>query len=301
MKILFDANGCPVIEGATITPVLKGWSGDKKYRVETAQGERFLLRVAEKVQYRQMKADFADLRPVIKLGKAAQQPVVCGKAGKWAYAILTWVDGEDLASVLPGLTQAEQYTMGLQAGLLLQKIHSVVPAKPAEDGKSIFQRNISKEIACHTSIGMSPEESGIVIAYLKDNQNVLGGRPRTFRHGDYHTTNLIVMPDGTLGAIDFLAYYGDPWLDLCAISVGKDANAYYQTGLINGYFDGNPPAEFFAAMAYNFALDALTRVSPNDSPEVFEAGCRHIKNIFLWTDNFRNPVPTWYLQDWSAL
>ncbi|MCL2299712.1 MAG: phosphotransferase [Firmicutes bacterium] len=300
MKLLIDADGCLSAEGVAITPICKGWSQNKKYRIETAQGERFLLRVAEKAQRRQMKADFAGLNPVAKLGEAAQQPVAFGRSGKWVYSVLTWVDGEDLTSVLPTLAQDEQYAVGLQAGALLKQIHAVVPVKRPKDYVAMFRQNISKSIERYVPIGMSPEDSRIIIDYLIANKRALGSRPRTFLHGDYNTGNLILMPDGTLGAIDFLAYFGDPWQELCAISVGEEATPHYQTGLVNSYFDGKPPAEFFEAMAYQSTFDALTRVSPDDSPEVFEIGCKHIKNIFRWFDRFQNTIPTWYLQDWST-
>ena len=298
MKVLLDADGGPSIEGAALTPLLKGWSGDKKYRVETADGERFLLRVAEKTQYKQMKADVADMHPTAMLGRSAQQPVALGKSGAWAYTLLTWIDGKELSEVLPALSAGEQYTMGLQAGALLKQIHSAAPVRPPEDGDTLFRQNISEAIARHVSIGMSPDSSRMVIAYLEENRDLPGGRPRVFSHGDYNTGNLIVTPNGTLGAIDFLAYFGDPWREFLAVPVGEETNPHYHTGLLNGYFSGEPPAEFFAVLAYYGAVDALTRVSPDDPPNVLDAGCRHIRNIFRWFDHFQRTVPIWYLQDW---
>ena len=185
--------------------------------------------------------------------------------------------------------------MGLQAGALLKQIHAVVPVKRQKNYVAVFRQNISKSIERYVPISTSPNESKIIIDYLTANKKALGNRPRTFLHGDFNTGNLIAKPDGTLGAIDFLAYFGDPWRELCAIPVGEEARPYYQTGLINSYFGGNPPAEFFETMAYQSAFDALTRVSSDDSPEIFEAGCKHIQNIFRWFDHFRNTVPIWYL------
>ena len=298
MKVLIDADGCPFIEGATLTPLCKGWSGDKKYRVETADGERFLLRVAEKSHHKQMKAYAADMHPAAMLGRAAQQPVALGKSGSWAYTLLTWIDGNDLSEVLPSLPVSKQYAVGLQAGALLKQIHSAAPVKPPVDGDTLFRQNISEAIARHVSIGMSPDNSRVVIAYLEENRDMLGGRPRVFSHGDYNTGNLIVTPNGTLGAIDFLAYFGDPWREFLAIPVGEETNPHYHTGLLNGYFSGRPPADFFAVLAYFGAIDALTRVSPDNSSDARKAGCRHINHIFQWFDHFQRTVPTWYLRDW---
>jgi serine/threonine-protein kinase len=95
--------------------------------------------------------------------------------------------------------------------------------------------------------------------------------------------------------------HGDPWWEFVIIPWGKEPPAHYVTGMINEYFDNDPPQEFFDMLSYYYACDALSALcytftgmengySPDD-------GKRHMENILRWFDNMNNPVPTWYLKD----
>ncbi|MDR1298905.1 MAG: phosphotransferase [Oscillospiraceae bacterium] len=279
-----------------IEPLNKGWSSDKKFYIETRSGERRLLRVADVAEYERKRTEFDMLRRVAELGVPASRPVDFGMCdgGKSVYQLLTWIDGEDAETVLPTLSEAEQYALGIKAGELLQKIHSI----PAPDGIEEWLVRFRRKICGHLSgYNVQSEICEQAIRYLNENERLLERRPQTFNHGDYNPTNIILKPDGTLSAIDFCFVYGDPYWDFCAIPVGKDANPHYQTGLINGYFGSNPPEDLFPVLAYYFATDVLTRVSPDDEPEKYDIECLHIKNILRWFDNFNRVVPSWYLQD----
>ncbi|MDR1560464.1 MAG: phosphotransferase [Clostridiales bacterium] len=61
-----------------------------------------------------------------ELGVPAPRHVDFGvcNGGKSVYQLLTWVDGEDAETVLPLLTETEQYVLGVRAGEILRKIHS---------------------------------------------------------------------------------------------------------------------------------------------------------------------------------
>ncbi|MDR1465240.1 MAG: phosphotransferase [Oscillospiraceae bacterium] len=263
MNIRTGADGCPLVGGATLTSLVAGTSDDKKYRVDFADGTRCLLRISRRARRGQTGEALAVMRAAEKLGVPAQRPVQCGAAGQWRYSLLTWVEGALLWEVLPQRTEAEQYALGLRAGTLLKQIHTAAPAK--------------KKPA-------APE-----------------CRPSVLRHGDFHAKNLILRADGSLAAIDFVGGCGDPWKDLCAIPVGEEANPFYQTGLMHGYFHGAPPPDFFAALAGYFIEDVRTRLSPADPPDVLDTGCRHIQNILRWFDHFQRAVPTWYLSNERSL
>ncbi|MDR0904730.1 MAG: phosphotransferase, partial [Oscillospiraceae bacterium] len=86
-----------------IEPLNKGWSSDKKYYIETDGGERLLLRVADVAEYERKKNEFEMLKRVAELDVPASRPVDFGVCddGKSVYQLLTWIDGEDAAEVLP--------------------------------------------------------------------------------------------------------------------------------------------------------------------------------------------------------
>ncbi len=92
-----------------IEPVNKGWSSDKKYYIETADGRKLLLRVADISEYDRKKAEYEMMKQVAALGVPMSQPVdfgICDNE-KSVYSLLTWCDGEDAEAILPCLTETE--------------------------------------------------------------------------------------------------------------------------------------------------------------------------------------------------
>ena len=287
-----------------IEPLNKGWSSDKKYYIETSDSRKLLLRVADIAEYNRKCAEYDMLKRVSELDVLASRPIDFGVCddGKSVYQLLTWIDGTDVESVLSALTETEQYVLGLKAGETLRKIHSIPAPNGVEDWGVRFGRKVQERIDFYYSHPIMSVNGDLVVRYLQDNQRLLDGRPQAFNHGDYNATNMIVTLDGNIGVIDFNYYnsdHGDPWWEFDPASWGNEPNAYFVTGIFNGYFGGQPPFEFFTMRAYYSAYDALaalcdTSVSEQGEPE---DGKRHMVNTLRWFDNMQNPVPTWYLKD----
>jgi serine/threonine-protein kinase len=133
---------------------------------------------------------------------------------------------------------------------------------------------------------------------------LLDGRPQTFNHGDFNLSNMIITPDKKIGAIDFNYYnkdHGDPWweFDPPLNGWGSEVPAHFYTGLLNGYFGGAPPCEFFSLFSFYLAYDALAALCDTSVGEQGEPddSRRHMENILRWFDNMQNPVPAWYLSN----
>jgi len=144
MKVLFDTAGCPVIEGAVITPINKGWSLDKKYRIETAQGERLLLRIADIAERNRKKAEYSMMERAYAIGVPAPKPLefeLC-ENGNCCYSLVSWLPGEDAATALPHMSEAEQYALGIKAGEALHKIHTLPAPEDAEPWGDWFYRKV---------------------------------------------------------------------------------------------------------------------------------------------------------------
>jgi len=334
-----ELDGVPGCENfAKIEPLIKGWSDNKKYRIETADGTKLLLRISDANEYARKKGEYGMLEHAASIGLPLSAPVSFGfcNGGKNVYQLLTWVEGEDLGAELPCLTETEQYAAGLKAGELLKKLHSL-PAhknscgvsslpKDAEPWEVRFFRKVQGRIDFYNAklrntegVPSSPdawERGDLTVQYLIEKKHLLEGRPQTFNHGDFNASNLILMPDGRLGVIDFNFYNGccgDPWWEFDPVNWGGEVNPYYCTGLLRGYFYGgpdctgwkqpketiNPPHKFFEIFSYYLAYDALAALcdtSENNQGEP-EEGVRHMENVFNWLDGFKNPVPNWYLKN----
>jgi len=287
---------------AKIEPVSKGWTNEKKYYVETYDGRRLLLRVADMSEYEHKKAQYAMLERISELDIPMSSPVDFGlcDGGKNVYQLLTWVDGEDLDSVLPAMPETEQYNLGLKAGGLLRKIHSVPAPEGTEDWGICFNRMLQGELeAYHSKTELHCELGDTILEYFKENPDIPGTRPQTLIHGDYNPGNLIVMPNGELGVIDFSSSYGDPCWDIFKVSWRPDLFPYFYSGQIRGCWGSGPALEFWNVYAHYWAFGALIALQAprwagfND----LEEGKNVAQNILTWSDNFKNPIPVWYLDN----
>lgn len=292
----------------TLEPINKGWSGDKKYRVETANGQRLFLRVSDIAEYERKKAEYDMMEQAYNHGVLTPKPVGLGICddGKSCYSLSGWLDGEDLSEVWVTLSETEQYTLGLKAGEILRKIHTLPAPVNGKLWSERFYPKVQGRIDFYNTSPIKSENGDVIVRYLKENRHFLNDRPQTFNHGDYGLWNLMFTSDAQIGVIDFNAYnkdYGDPWREIAFIPCGMDKpSIHFHTGMIRGYFGGKQPFEFFELLSYYSAYGGLAALCDTYAGEYGEPedGKRHMENILRWFDNMSNPVPSWYLSEWGA-
>ena len=117
--IWFDVRDVPgYVDFVKIEPIFKGLSSDKKYYIETTDGQRLLLRVNDIAKHDRKKAgcermqrmDAADV-PVPRLMDVG----ACNNGNNY-YLLTTWFHGENMKKALPLLSETEQYVTGLKVG-----------------------------------------------------------------------------------------------------------------------------------------------------------------------------------------
>lgn len=288
-----------------IEPVTKGWSGDKKYYIETTHGKRLLLRVAEIAQYDRKKTEFEMMGKVAALGVPMQQPIDFGtcNGGKSVYVLLTWVDGEDAEKILPLLSETQQYVLGLSSGKILRKIHSLSAPGTLEDWQVRFNRKTDRRIETYHKNKTQALTSGgeeHFLSYVENNRALLKNRPQCYQHGDYHPGNMIIAPNGSLFIIDWNRDdFGDPWEEFNRITFTAHTSPHFTTGQLQGYFDGEPPEEFFKLLAFYIASNQLGVVGwalPFGKSEV-DFAQKQNEEVLDWYSNMRTYIPSWYLKD----
>ena len=118
-----------------IEPINKGYSGQKKYYIETADSRRLLLKISDADGYwgyESKKKVFNIMKKFAVLNIQMCDPIDFGLCnnGKSAYLMLKWCDGEDLENIITSLSETMRYALGVKAGEILRKIHSVpIPEK----------------------------------------------------------------------------------------------------------------------------------------------------------------------------
>ncbi len=285
-----------------IEPVNKGWSSDKKYYIENTDQERLLLRIADISEYDNKKIEFDMMKSVAALGIPMSQPIDFGTCdnGKSVYSLLTWCDGKDAEEVLPYLTETKQYVLGLKAGEILRKMHSIPAPNDLEDWAVRFNRKTDFKIQKYNECGLRFNGDDKILKYVEQNCELLENRPQCYQHGDYHVGNMILSPENELSIIDFnRPDYGDPWEEFNRIVWSATISPHFATGQIKGYFGGEPPLEFFKLLAFYISSNTLSSIYwaiPFGQDEV-DTMMKQSQDVLNWFDNMQNPVPTWYLKD----
>jgi len=211
--------------------------------------------------------------------------------------LLSWIDGDDLAAILPQVSPNEQYRLGQQAGRILKKIHTIpldpsdYPVKTKKDKKL---RQLKRYTQCSSRI--AGDEA--VISYVREHIDSIWKEEPTYLHGDFHPSNLIFTADGSIGVIDFNRWeIGDPYEEFYKLeSFGIEVSIPYCRGQIDAYFDNAVPQSFWEALAVYSAHAALFSIVWAES-----FGQKEVQNMKRRAEatiknyeNFSRLVPTWY-------
>ena len=179
----------------------------------------------------------------------------------------------------------------------LRKIHSIPAPAAQENWEVYFNRKIDSKIKKYDECPIQYENGQAFINYINENRHLLKNRPQTYQHGDYHIGNMMLDKDGKLRIIDFnRSDYGDPWEEFNRIVWCAQKSPLFASGMVNGYFDGNVPMEFWKLTALYIARNTLGSVSwaiPFGQDEV-DIMLAQAKDILRWYNNMQNPVPAWY-------
>lgn len=275
----------------------RGFSGDKKYRVTAKNGAYYLLRVSPFSQYRARKADFSLMQTAAKLDINMCRPLKFGVCREGVYSLQTWIDGDDVEDVISLFTDAEQYSYGLDAGKMLQKIHTIPAPDTCEEWESRFNRKMDRKIEMYTECPLKYENGDLFIQYINENRRLIKNRPQSYQHGDYHIGNMMIDRVGNLQIIDFNRHdYGDPWEEFNRIVWAAQVSPNFAAGMVNGYFDNNVPIDFWRLLALYISSNTLSSLPwgipfGDEKIKIFQ---KQAQDILRWYDNMKNVVPMWY-------
>lgn len=288
----------------SVTHISKGWSSDKKYLVKTEFDELLLLRISDIEQYDEKKKEYEIITKYSKLGIHMSMPKEFGicNEGKSVYMLLSWIEGNDLESVLPHLSEEKQYLLGRQAGIILKKIHSIkvdsldIPNNTRKDKKLLQLSNYEES-------NVRIENDDIAIKYVKDNINKIWMEEPVYMHGDFHPGNLIYMNDGSIGVIDFNRWkVGDPYEEFYKLdSFGIELSVPYCIGQIDAYFEEDIPLDFWKINAVYVAHASLISIkwAEKFGQSDIDGMVRRAKQAFDNYDDFSKYIPNWYTNKYS--
>ena len=279
------------------TPIDKGWSGDQKYCAVTDDGRKYLLRIADADRLERKHREYEKMTELTKLDIPMCLPVEFGVCDEGVYVIQSWIDGVDAEEIIPTMSQTQQYGYGLDAGKILAKIHGLPAPSNAPDWETRFNAKIDRKIAMYADCSLKYENGEAMLQYLAENRHLLKDRPQSYQHGDYHIGNFMLTADGVLTVIDFdKDDFGDPWEEFNRIVWSAQAAPFFAAGMVDGYFDGDVPMEFWKLLALYICSNTIGSLSwaiPFGEGEVAVMR-KQAANVLDWYDQMRNTVPIWY-------
>jgi aminoglycoside phosphotransferase (APT) family kinase protein len=280
-----------------INVIDRGYSGEKKYCIETFEGDKYLLRLADLSQYDRKKTEFETLKDLKEINFT--RPLHIGTYDKKnvAFTIYTWVEGNDLAEVLPELDEQEQYQLGYQSGLILNEFHKIEAPSEIPRWQERCNSKLDRKIKKYQECEVKVEGAQAIMDYLDKNRDLLNSRPQTFLHGDYHVGNMVLNENKSIGIIDFNRYdYGDPWEDFNKITSCAEMSPAFASGQLDGYFDNNIPDEFWRLLALYIGSNQLAYIPWAMERGNLEIGkaVKQIKDVLNWYDGYCEYIPSWY-------
>lgn len=194
--------------------------------------------------------------------------------------------------------EAAQYRYGLDAGRILAKIHTLPAPADAPDWEARFNAKIDRKIAMYENCELKYECGGdAFLTYLANNRHLLRNRPQCCQHGDYHVGNMMIDRSGTLTVIDFEKEdVGDPWEEFNRIVWSAQTAPAFASGMVDGYFNGAVPLEFWKLLALYICsntLGSLPWAIPFGEKEI-SVMQRQAADVLHWYDGMKQVIPGWY-------
>lgn len=280
-----------------ITEIQKGWAADKKYCVKDEKGEKYMFRLSASEQYDRKKAEFERMQKVQALGVSMCEPIEFGTCGDGVYMVQSWIEGTDARELLPTLTEKQAYDLGVEAGQILKKIHTIPAPEEIEDWEIFFNRKMDRKIEMYKNCPLKYENGNVFIDYIEANRHLLENRSRVYQHGDYHDGNLMVDENGHIVVVDFdREEYGDPWEEFNRIVWCAQSSQKFASGMVDGYFDGEVPMGFWKLLALYISSNSLSSLPwaiPFGQEEI-DVMTTQAADIISWYDGMKNVVPSWY-------
>lgn len=140
---------------AETLPITKGWSGDKKYCVTKQDGTKYLLRISPIEQYDRKKNELHMMEKVAALGIPMCRPIEFTVCEDEVYFLQSWINGKDADEIIPYLPQKEQYSYGLESGVILKKYTPSLPPKYGRTGKPDLTRRLTEKCRCILTVRLN--------------------------------------------------------------------------------------------------------------------------------------------------
>lgn len=295
------AESIDILESAVaITPIERGYSFDKKYKVQTRGGDSLLLRIMSIDQLQSKQVEYEVIGYLFESGVKVAKPLYFGKSDSQGicYYVLSYIEGEDANTTLPTYSTDVQFHIGEAAGRDLRQIHNAPVKSDIGPWSDRCLKKFRAYLESYKTSGIRMNHADRVIEFVEGHQTYLKDRPNQFQHDDFHVGNIIVRDGRYVGAIDFNRYdWGDPFHDMVKTGFfSTEVSVPFSVGQVQGYFQGEVPSHFWTLYSVYVGMMLFSsvvwtqRVAPHELGQMLDRVHRVIDDH----RGFESMVPNWY-------
>lgn len=271
-------------------PITKGFSSDEKY-VALKDNEQVLVRLFDNKFQEKKQQEFELLCKLEQLGANTIRAIEIGDG----YMVTSFIDGDDAEEVIASLSIEEQYAVGRDASRDLRKIHSISSA--SNEWYDYQLAKYERYVKRYNEYGLKVPHDTQIIRFIEQRLPLMKDRPNVLQHDDFHLSNLIISHHKYAGAIDFGRFdWGDPVFDFIKLGMfSSEKSIPFAVGLIEGYYNGEPPELFWELYAMYLAMNVFAGIvwgyRPNENSNNM---LRHVTRFIDDHEGFTTSIPKWY-------
>jgi len=299
-----------LIRYSEVSRITRGFSFEEKYLLSGTDPVKYLARItvpADPEIIRAKRTEFEIIRRLKAYSSLVPEAHAFGISddGTLCFMVLDYVEGTDGEDALCGLSDKEQYRIGVQAGEELRKMHAMAAPSGRLDWYTAIHEKYARKMAAFDRLGLDVPgiDREYLSSYIQKNLPCIRDAEMMFLHGDYHPSNLVLRDGDLKGIIDFNRYdWGDPVHDFIRVAYfTRAASVPFSVGQVNGYNGGPPTPEFWKRYSLYCAMTLLPdflwahmyEEKSGMAGEV-ERAQQRIRMVYSDHEGFRSEVPVWY-------
>lgn len=280
----------------------KGYSRERKFILTTNEGLKYILRLSFPKNPMSKIMEMERMLECKRLGVKCSEPIRYGLTSneECFYALLSWIDGDDGATIINELPKKTHQNIGYLAGKDLKIINSIPDTFNSQSWFNRYKKkqNLYYDIFVQSDIDFSYKE--IILSYIKENFHIIQDRPSYFLHDDFHLNNIILNNKTYAGIIDFnRCDFGDPWHEFIKLYMfSSEISKEFCIGQINGYFSEEKiPDNFFKITALYTAVSLISALvwSKRLVPHKYQQMKKRVERIINDFDKFNLNKPEWLI------
>lgn len=275
-----------------------GWSGERKFKITTSDGEKLLLRI---LSFEQKEIQEKGILFLEKCNKSIHNSSTLLDKGnttdnKNYYLLLNWIEGEDGMKAIEVLPEETQYKLGIVMGKTIKDLHNLTTPIIDDAPSTYIATNIIEYIeGCREYLtDYTPLKS--LTERIERDINIIKTRPVVMIHNDFHLGNMVIDKDN-ISLIDFnRARLGDNIKEFDCIAWSATHSIPFAVGLLDEYLKDTDIEEFFKLHRLYVTIWQVQMLFfiKEETEEEKRVVMDLINFTNTWYDSEEDNIPNWY-------